>query len=269
MAADMSVALPVTRGVLHTQRRSLVLWSIAVAAVSAIYVSFYPAMGGGGEMQAMIDSMPDSMVTALGYDQIGTPGGYLSSTVYGILGPILLLVFAIGTGARLIAGNEEDGSLELELTAPVSRRQVFVERLVTLAVDVVLLVAVLTLVTIALVTALDMDVAADRILAGSTGLLLLVLGFGTLALAVGAATGRRGIALGTAAGLAVVSFMLDAIGPTVEMDWMTAISPFSWYLGDNPLVDGFDPGGLAALAVIPVASAVAGWWRFERRDLMV
>lgn len=267
MAAE-SVAFPVTRGVLHTQRRSLVLWSIAVAAVSAIYVAFWPAMGGA-EMQDLIDSMPEGLVTALRYDQIGSPGGYLSSTVYGLLGPVLLLVFAIGTGARLVAGNEEDGSLELELTSPVARRRIFAERLTALWVDVVLLVAVATLVVTTLVAALDMDVPVDRVLAGSTGLLLLVLGFGTLALAVGAATGRRTTALGAAAGLAVLSFMLDAIGPTVDMDWMTTISPFSWYLGENPLVEGFDVGGLLALAVIPVAAAAAGWWQFDRRDLMV
>lgn len=268
MAAD-APTLPITRGVLHTQRRSLVLWSLAVAAVAAIYVSVYPAMGDGAEMQAMIDNMPEGLVTALGYDQIGSPGGYLSSTVYGLLGPVLLLVFAIGTGARLVAGHEEDGSLELELTAPVARRQVYGERLASLWTDVVLLAGVLTLVVLALVPALEMEVGADRILAGSAGLFLLVLGFGTLALAVGATTGRRTIALGTTAGLAVVSFMLDAIGPTVDMAWMTAISPFSWYLADNPLVEGFDVAGLLKLAVIPVAAAAVGWWRFDRRDLMV
>lgn len=267
MAAD-GVALPVARGVLQAQRRSLVLWSIAVAAVSGMYVAFWPSMGGS-EMQDLVDSMPEGLVTALRYDQIGSPGGYLSSTVYGLLGPVLLLVFAIGTGARLVAGNEEDGNLELELTAPVSRRRIFSERLAVLWTDVVLLVAVVTLVVTALVAALDMDVPVDRILAGSAGLLLLVLGFGTLALAIGAATGRRAIALGTAAGLAVISFVLDAIGPTVEMEWMTAVSPFSWYLGENPLVEGFDVGGLAMLAVVPVAAAAAGWWRFDRRDLMV
>lgn len=268
MAAD-AVPLPVLRGVLQTQRRSLALWSIAVAAVSAVYVSFYPAMGGGEEMQALIDNMPEGLVTALGYDQIGTAGGYLSSTVYGILGPVLLLVFAIGTGARLVAGQEEDSTLELELASPVARRQVFTERLVALWADVVALTLVLTVVVLALVPVLDMDVTVGRILAGSTGLGLLVAGMGTLSFAVGAATGRRGAALGTAAAVAVASFMLDAIGPTVELGWMTAISPFSWYLGDNPLVEGWDAAGLAKLALVPVVAAAGGWRYFDRRDLLV
>lgn len=265
MAAE---TLPVTRGVLHTQRRSLLLWGIALAAVSAMYTSFYPSMGGGAEMEALIASMPEGLVQALGYDAIGTPGGYLQSTVFGILGPVLLLVFAIGTGARLVAGQEEDGTLELELTAPVARRQVFGERLLALVIDVTVLTVVVGGVTWLLAAAIGMDVAADLLLAGVVGLWLLVLGFGILALAVGAATGRRVVALGVAAGLAVLAYMLNAIGPGVDVGWMTAVSPFGWYLGGDPLIEGVDPGQLALQAAVPVVAAVAGWWAIDRRDLM-
>lgn len=263
MAAD---TLPVLSGVVGRQRRSLALWSLAVAAVSAMYVSFYPSIGGA-EMESLIEDLPEGLVTALGYDRIGTPGGYLTSTVYGLLGPVLLLVFAIATGARLIAGDEEDGTLEL--TAPVSRRELYAQRLLALVVDVLLLVAVLTLVTWTIVAALDIEVSFMNILAGSTGLLLLVLGLGTLAFSVGAVTGRRTVAVGVAAGAAVLAFILNAIGPTIDAGWMTAVSPFSWFLGNEPLTNGFDLSGLALLAAVPIVAAVVGVLAFARRDLMV
>lgn len=266
MAAD---TVPVTTGVLRDTRRSLALWGIAVAAVTAIYVGFWPAMGEGAEIEAFVANMPEGLVQALGYDQIATPAGYLRSTVYGLLAPVLLLVFAIGAGARLVAGQEEDGTLELELTAPVARGQLLAGRLAALWANATVLVAVVTLTTLALVAAIDMDVAAGNVVAASTGLWLLVLGFGTLALAVGAATGRRTVALGVAAGAAVVAFMLDAIGPAVGADWMTAVSPFSWYLEDNPLAEGFALRGLVLLAVVPVLAAAVGLVAFRRRDLMV
>lgn len=266
MAAD---TLPIVRSVLHGQRRVLIGWSIAMAAVSLMYTSFYPSMGGGQEMQALLDSMPEGFVQALGYDSIGTPAGYVQSTVYGILGPVLLLVFAISNGAKLVAGQEEDGTLELEFTAPVSRRTVLLERLAALWADVVLLVVVMTTVTWLITLPLDMEIAVGSLLAGSLPLLLLTGGFGTLALAVGAATGRRGIALGIAAGLAVVAYMLNAIGPGAQVEWMSAVSPFGWYLGGDPLLEGLDLAGVAKLAAIPVVATIGGWWAIERRDLMV
>jgi ABC-2 type transport system permease protein len=186
-----------------------------------------------------------------------------------LLGPILLLVFVTVNGARLIAGQEEDGTLELELTVPVFRRRLLVERLVALWVGVTFLVAALTAVAIVLVAALDPDVRPDRLLAGCTGPLLLVLGFGTLTLGGGAATGRRSIALGLAGGLAVTSFALNAIGPTIDAGWMTAVSPFGWYLESDPLVEGFDLGRLALLAVPPVAAAGIALTVFDRPDLAV
>lgn len=266
MVADR---FPILSNVLVGQRRALLGWGLALAAVTFMYVGLYPSMGASGQMQELVDQLPDAMVTAFGYDRIGTAAGWISTTVYGLIGPVLLLVFAIGTGARLIAGQEEDGTLELELTAPVGRRRLLAERLGALWGSTLVLVAVVALVTLLLVVVLDLDVALDHLLAATTGLALLAAGFGTLALSVGAATGRRPLALGSVAGTAVLAFVLDAIGPTLDAGWMTAISPFSWYLEDSPLSDGWDPQGLLLLAAVPVVSAAVAFVTFERRYLGV
>lgn len=258
---------PVLSGVMHDQRRSLVWWGLALAAVCTLYISIYPVMGE--EMASMVQTLPEGMVNAFGYDRFGTAGGYITSTVYGLLGPVLLLVFAIATGTRLTAGQEEDGTLEFELTAPVSRARLFIERLAALWLNIAVLVGVVTGVTLGLVVVLGLDVGVANVFAGSSGLLLLVLGFGTVGMAVGAVTGRRAVGLGVAAALAVVSYMFDAIGPTIDAGWMTAVSPFSWYLEKTPLLTGFDARGLALLAVVPVVAAVAALAGFTRRDLMV
>lgn len=259
---------PIAAGVLHDQRRSLTVWGSAMAGITVMYVSIFPVMGGI-EIESLVASFPDALVEALGYNQIGTASGYISSTVFGLLAPIVLAVFSIGVGARLIAGNEEDGTLELELTSPISRRAVYLQRLGALWVDIVLLVAVVSAVTWAMVVGLSLDVAFSNLVAASFGLGLLVLGFGTIALAVGAATGSRAVAMGVAAGVTVVGFMFDAIGPTVNAGWMTATSPFSWYLGNNPLSQGFDLVGTVLLAVLPLVVGAIGLIGFGRRDLTV
>ena len=262
------VRAPILMDLLRTQRTVLAIWGLALAGVSAMYIAFWPLMSNP-QMAELIASMPEAMVTAMGYDRIGTPGGYITSTVYGLIAPALLLVFAIGRGARLIAGEEEDGLLELELTAPVSRGRVYSERLLSLWVSVAALVLVVATTAQVLVLLMDMAVSTSNLVAGSLGLGLLVSGLGTVAFAVGAAAGRRGIALGVASALAVASFMFHAIGPVVELDWMSALSPFAWYLGHNPLDNGFDAVGLIRLGLVAPIVAAAGYWRFARRDLGV
>jgi hypothetical protein len=80
-------------------------------------------------MAAMI---PEDLAAALGYDQLGDAAGYITATVYGLLGPALLLVFAIGPGPGCSPGSRRTARLELELTHPVARHTVYVERLLGL-----------------------------------------------------------------------------------------------------------------------------------------
>ncbi len=266
---------PILVGVMHTWRWSLLGWAIALAAVPAIYAGFWPAMGSGEVMQELFSSMPESLVIALGFDAMASAAGYLQTAVFGMLALVLLLSFAISAGARLIAGEEENGTLELELAHPVARRAILVQRAAALAVSTALLVAVVAAVTMMMVAALALEIALSAVIATATGLLLLVLGFGLIALAVGAAVGRcriarYRIAVGTAAGLAVASFIADAVAPLVTWGrWLEMISPISWYLGSDPLSTGWHLPGLAALAGISVAAIVVASVGFNRRDLGV
>ncbi len=256
--------------VLSQHRRALLLWGLAVAVVAAIYVSFYPAMGDTGELEALVEGLPDGLIAALGYDGIGTAAGYLESTVFGLLAPILLLVFALAFAARLIAGEEESGELELELTAPVGRRRVYLERAVALAIAVSWLGVVTGTVSLLLVAALDLEVAAWPLVTTTVGLILLVLAMAAISYAVGAATGRRAWALGAGAGVAVAGYMANALAPLLEDGaWLARLSPFAWYLSEDPLVHGLRGAGAAGLLVVAVVAIVVGLLAYERRDLGV
>jgi ABC-2 type transport system permease protein len=258
----------VLSGVLRDQRRSLTLWGLALTAVTLIYVSFYPAVGGD-EMQSMVDALPEGLATAMGYDRLGSAAGYLTSTVYGLLGPALLLVFGISRGARIVAGLEEEGGLELELTAPVSRRQVVGERFLALLASLATLILVVVVVTLGLRAVIDLeDVTVGGILATSLGLWLLTAAVASITYAVGAATGRRGIALGVGAGLAVLSYVADAIGSIVESGgWLLDVSPWSWYLADDPMTRGIDPVGFGLLLAVTLVAGAVAVVAFGRRDL--
>ncbi len=264
MAAN---TMPVLTGVLKEQRRSMVIWSFAMFAVASFYISFFPSIGSTTAMQDMIDSMPKGMVQALGYDQIATAAGYIGATVYGLLGPVLVLVFGISTGAKLIAGEEEAGSLELELAHPVSRLRLAGERWLAMAVAVTLLVCAVAAASALLITVLDLDVNFGKLLAITVGMLLFALAFGSVAFALGAATGRRAIALGGTAALAVMSYLAHAVGPQMQGgEWMDKISPFGWYLGNEPLVNGWDLVGLGLMGAVVVVSLPVALGTFARRD---
>ncbi|HEX2178939.1 MAG TPA: ABC transporter permease subunit [Actinomycetota bacterium] len=260
-------ALPVLTGVLKEQRRSVIVWSAALFVVAAFYISFYPSIGATPAMQEMIDGMPEGVAEALGYDQIASAAGYIGATVYGLLAPILLLVFGISTGARLIAGEEEAGSLELELAHPVGRKRLVAERWLATAVDLAVLVIPVLAASLLLVALLDLDVEVANLLAATAGLLLFALAFATISFAIGAATGRRAAALGGTAALAVLAYLAHAIGPQLRGgEWMDKVSPFGWYLANDPLINGWDPRGLGLLAAVVLVAVPVAVVAFSNRD---
>jgi ABC-2 type transport system permease protein len=97
---------------------------------------------------------------------------------------------------------------------------------------------------------------------------LLVIGFGTIALAVGCVTGRRGIAISVTGGLATLGYILNVLAPAVHaLSWARPISPFRWYLEPDPLIHGLAFTNVAVLASIILIAYGGAWYSFERRDL--
>lgn len=264
MAAEV---LPTLRRVWRDHRRGLLPWGGALAAITFFYMAFWPMMGD--EMLAAIEGMPEGLMAALGYDRIGSAVGYVNAVVYGLIGPVLLLVYAIGLGGRLVAGQEEDGTLELDLTAPVARGRVYLERLAGVWLLVVVLVAATSAGILVSNPVFDLGLSVAHVLAASLGLALLVGGFGTVAFALGAATGRRSIAVGGGAGLAVLAFVFRGVADGAGVEALAALSPFSWLLEPDPLMNGFDLPSVLRLVAVPLVAAPIGLWRFRRRDLTV
>ncbi len=252
--------------VLRDHRRAFLVWTVALTSITAFYMAFWPMMGA--EMLTAIEGMPEGLMAAMGYDRIGTAAGYLEAVVYGLLGPILLLVYGIGLGVRLIAGQEEDGTLELDLTAPVARGRLYGERLAALWLLLVGLVVGVTTAVLVSDPLFDLGLDLGNVVATSAGLVLLVGGFATLGFAVGAATGRRGVALGAVAVLAVVGYVFRGVANAAGVDALAAVSPFSWFLAPDPLANGFDLASTLKLAATSLVAAPLGLWRFQRRDLM-
>jgi beta-exotoxin I transport system permease protein len=103
-------------------RRALLGWALAISAVAVMYAAFWPTVNTP-EMQDALRNYPQGVLEAINYDDLTSPAGYLGSSVYGLLIPLLVAVFAIAYGTQAVAGDEEAGTLDLLLAHPVSRTQ--------------------------------------------------------------------------------------------------------------------------------------------------
>lgn len=255
---------------LWDQRRSILGWSVAVAAVGVLYAAFYPSMNNP-DMEAALRAFPEGLLEALGMTDITSPAGYLGSTSYGILGPVLMVIFAGTLGVRAVAGDEDAGRLDVLLAHPVERWTVVLQRAAAMVVALIVAGAFLFVaMVIASGPAQFEELGAGNLAAATVHLVLLAFVFGALGLAAGAVTGSRGLAWGVVAGVAVLTYLANTLGPTVDaIAWSQDLSPWFYYSGGRPLANGFQPVDAAVLAVtamVLIGIAVAG---FARRDVAV
>ncbi len=251
-------------------RRSIIAWSCAIAAVGGLYAAFWPTIDDPG-MQEVLDNYPEALLEALNYTDISTAAGYLDATVYGLLVAVLTIVYSTIAGTRIVVGEENAGRLDVVLAHPVSRRRLAVQRFLAFLVSVVVITVALLVVLLALAVPADLDgIAVTDFLAMNLHVFCFAAFFGAVAYSVGAATGRRGLAVGAGAAMGVFGFAANGILPQVDgLAWIERWSPFHWLNGSVPLKNGVDLGAVLLMAVLTVVLVAVGTWGFERRDIGV
>jgi ABC-2 type transport system permease protein len=176
----------------------------------------------------------------------------------------------IAAGSAAIAGEEEAGTLELLLATPLTRRRLVLEKLGALVAELVALALVLWLSLWLSALAADMDISAGRLAAATLSLLLFSAVVAAFALLVGAATGRRGLAVAASAALALAAYVIHSLAALVDvLEVPQRLSPYYYYVGSDPLARGLDPWHALVLLALAVVVATLAVPAFERRDVRV
>lgn len=250
------------------QRQALLGWTIGITAVGAFYAAFYPAINTP-DIAAMMENMAPELMEALGFTAIATPQGYLGSTTFGLLGPILTIIFGASLGIRAVAGDEDSGKLDVLLAHPVARWRVVWERFAALVVSMLVVALALFLVLMAISGLAEFsEIGAANLAAAALHLAVLGTFFGGLALAVGAATGSRSLTIAVVAVVGVVSYFGNTLAAQIDgIAWLREISPFRYYSGGQPLLNGIQVTDLGVLLLVVGLLVLAGTALFSRRDV--
>ena len=113
-----------------------------------------------------------------------------------------------------------------------------------------------------------MHLPIGHIAAVMVHLALLALVFGSLALAVGAATGHATASKAAPAIVAVLAYVVNGLGSVIS--WLEPVrkfSPFYQYIGHDPLHSGVWVDGLIISAITMAGLVVIAVLGFRRRDV--
>ena len=247
---------------LRLRTRSFVLAGIGLMAVAAITGALFPAFG---ESLGKVD-LPEGVGDLLGGGDFASIAGWLDTEIASVYGPLVVAGSAIAAAAATVAGEEERRILARVLAYPVSRTRLLLSKGAAIALLVAALGVACWLGLLVSVALAGGGIGAGELAALALHLAFLGLAFGALALALGGVTGRRSVAAGGSAAVAVAMYLVNGLAPVVA-DWLQYLTFFHYYEGNEPLRDGVDPGHLAVLGVVTVVLLGVAAAGFRDRDL--
>jgi ABC-2 type transport system permease protein len=251
---------------MYDQRRALVYWSLGIVALMLLMALLWPSIRGIWT-EELLRAYPQELRDVFGLDTFATGAGYLNVEVFSIMLPIIFAVYGIGRGARLIAGEERDGVLEPILVTPVSRTRILLGKAAALAVGVIALGVVLFVITLIGSALTDMEIPLRDAAVGALAMALFGLYAGWLALAIGAATGRRDRAIAATAILLIAGYVLHIVGALIDdVEPWRILSPITQAIEAGPVNDAIPRAFLALVfgAVLFLAIAIP---LFGTRDI--
>lgn len=253
---------------LYEKRWSTAIWTLSFFAMILLIMVFFPTLKDsfGAALKDVPESLQGLIGNAADYQNIN---GYIDIQVIGQM-VFLTIILGVILGTGLLAGEENSGTLHTLLAQPVSRTRVYIEKYI--AITLILLVASLGLFAGIVAGAIpigeldNLDISRAVLATGMIWLLTLL--FATLSYAIGAITGKRGIAGIVTGFYAFATYVLTSLAAsTSSLDKVNYISPFHYFNQPSIMKTGLDLGNVAVLGSAVIVLFIVGLIIFRRRNI--
>ena len=242
-------------------------WGIGLAVLIFLHYPYYASLS--------LDTRNATLQYAQNFRFIGepvallTPGGYATWHTLGLV-PIVLGIWTVLVGSRLVRGEEERGSLDVVLATPWQRVRVLAEKILALftAILIISLLFSLGVVIGEASSGIPIDIAGALLAGLNIGFTAFF--FGMLALLISQFLLHRAAAAGIASALMAVSYLLNGLGRIVERgEWIQHLSPLYYYGMSKPLIStyGTNASAIVFLLALGVICASISFPLFITRDI--
>lgn len=251
---------------IREQRWALLVWSVLLIL---ILVAVYQSLGQIDVRE--LGSLTQNRAYLFLSDPVATDtvSGYVTFK-YGFSFSLMLSIFAMLVGSRLVRGEEARGSMDLLLATPHSRKDLLREKVLATVAGLVMLGLAFGVGALLGETVQDSPASVGGALLAGFDLSLLLFFYAMLALFISQYTRTAGAAAGAAGALYALFFVLDGTGRVYpNLAWVQRLSPNYYYGLSKPLIPSYGTnfGAMALLLVLGLLLFVGSMAIFLRRDM--
>lgn len=240
---------------------------VVLAMMATMYIAIYPTMMAELENLAGV-----TLYRMLGID-LGSFAGYIASVIGQFL-PLVISVYMVVAATGSLAGEEENGTLELVVAAPVKRWHVLTIKalaLMVISLGILLILSVVaTLVFSVVKQSAPVDVTEGELFIALLSTWPLMIALIMMSLFFASVLPTRTMAVSLMLVVIILSYLFKSIAGIVqELDWLRQLSIFHYADTAGIFEHGVQAGHVALLLGLAALFYVLALWGFERRSLTV
>lgn len=250
------------------RRNAIIGWAIGLSFLPIVYIGIYPSVAE--QMEGLADL---EIYQAMGMN-LGTFADWIGSILVLFL-PLVAAIYAIVNGTGTLAGEEEDGRLEMVVTLPLPRWQIVLAKALALALATLLIFVIVALVAFfvfqSIESQLETDLTGMDLFAAVFSGWPVVFAVSMLSLFLSAFASSRRAAAMIAAATLIISYFGDNLANSTD-----ALEPFEplflfTYLDSTgeAVRQGQATADILVLVGIGLVSFLLTVFFFQRRNLTV
>lgn len=253
---------------LRFRRNAIIGWGLGLCFFPIVYLGIYPQVAE--EMQGLADL---EIYQAMGVN-LGTFEDWVASILI-LFVPLLTSVYAVINGTGTIAGEEEDGRLEMIVTLPLPRWKIVTAKAIALSIAAFAILLIVSLASAVVFVAIESQVEAEIGAMGISIALLqtwpLVFAVAMISIFLAAFCSRRRIAALAAAVIMIISYFgSNLAGSTSALEPFEPFFLFTYLASTGTAVtQGQQAGDMLVLIGTGVVAFALALFFFQRRKLTV
>lgn len=209
---------------------------------------------------------PAAFDALLGGLSIATPRGWMHAELLSLMGPGFLIAMAMISAASATAGEEQDRTLGLVLSAGVSRSTFLAAKSAAMVTQVLIVAAAMFAGMVLAGRVGHLGIPVPDLLAATVNMTLIAFVYGAIALTLGVITADRRLTLSiTGASLGVSFIAASFLGLRESLVWLSKLNFWYPYMNNPVLAEGFNWGNAAIMVGLAVVIGAPAFIHFPRR----
>lgn len=253
-------------------QKALWIWTIIIGGLTFLVLSIYPELSKQMEnVEAMLEAYPDSIMKALGVDQLTFSTviefyaieGYMMVTLFGS-------IYAVIVASNMLAKEEAEHTVEFLMSKPITRSSVVTQKLLAVALNLFIFNAVITLLNyfgFQLSDDADQSMTAFWLL--SIAPLFLHYTFAAIAYLISSMLRKTRNIMSISIGIVFLTYFLDLVqGMSEKVEALKYFTPFHYVNGADIVINKeLHVGYIFTMIVVILVSITATYWIYHRKDL--